>query len=254
MNLQRPVAATGDAEAPRHLIELRGVSKIFETVAGDFPALDGIDFDVSGGEFVAVVGKSGSGKSTLLNMIAGIDRPSSGTVRVDGVQVDQLSEGLLARWRGKSLGVVFQFFQLLPTLTAIENVLLPMDFAGIGRPAERSERARHLLELVDLSGHADKLPSTLSGGEQQRVAIARAMANDPPLIVADEPTGNLDSRTADAVFALFENLVSAGKTILFVTHDRDLSRRGTRRVEIADGRILVDERLSHDVRAGVSQA
>lgn len=254
MKRQRPVAVFGDSRGSRHLIELRGVSKIFETIAGDFLALDGIDFDVSGGEFVAVVGKSGSGKSTLLNMIAGIDRPSTGTVHVDGVQVDRLSEDQLARWRGKSLGVVFQFFQLLPTLTVIENILLPMDFAGLGTTAERSQRARHLLDLVELSTHADKLPSTLSGGEQQRVAIARALANDPPLIVADEPTGNLDSRTADAVFALFEDLVSTGKTIVFVTHDRDLSRRGTRRVEIADGRILADERMRTGASVGAGQA
>ncbi len=226
------------------LIRLAGLSKAYRTVAGEFLALCEVDVEIDRGEFVSIVGKSGSGKSTLLNMIAGIDHPTSGTVVVAGTPVHALGEGKLARWRGHSLGIVFQFFQLMPTLTALENVLLPMDFAGHGRPADRPPRGLELLELVGLADHVDKLPSALSGGEQQRVAIARALANDPPLIVADEPTGNLDSRTADAVFALFERLVAAGKTIVFVTHDRELSSRASRRLVIADGRIVEDERLA----------
>ena len=225
------------------LIRLQAVEKAYPTVAGDFFALRDITIEIDHGEFVSIVGKSGSGKSTLLNMIAGIDRPSAGRVTVDEVPVQALSEGKLARWRGMTLGIVFQFFQLMPTLTAVENVMLPMDFAGFDKPSMRPARALGLLDLVDMGSHADKLPSALSGGEQQRVAIARALANDPPLIVADEPTGNLDSRSADAVFELFEALVAAGKTIVFVTHDRELSARAGRRIEIADGQVLRDERL-----------
>lgn len=225
------------------LIRLEAVEKAYATVAGDFYALRDVNIEIDHGEFVSIVGKSGSGKSTLLNMIAGIDHPTAGRITVDEVQVHALGEGRLARWRGKTLGIVFQFFQLMPTLTALENVMLPMDFAGFDRPSLRPARALGLLELVDMGAHADKLPSALSGGEQQRVAIARALANDPPLIVADEPTGNLDSRTADAVFELFAGLVAAGKTIVFVTHDRDLAARASRCIEIADGRVRSDERL-----------
>ena len=228
------------ADSHPPLIRLAGVVKRFETAAGAFEALRGIDLSVNHGEFVAVVGKSGSGKSTLLNMIAGIDRPSAGTIEVHATALGGLSEAQLARWRGLSLGIVFQFFQLMPTLTALENVQLPMDFAGRGSGAAAAARARGLLERVGLGGQADKLPAALSGGEQQRVAIARALANDPPLLVADEPTGNLDSATADQVFQLFEQLVAAGKTIVFVTHDRDLARRASRVLEIADGRIVDD--------------
>ena len=222
------------------LILLSGVVKRFATAAGDFEALRGVDLTVDHGEFVAVVGKSGSGKSTLLNMIAGIDRPSEGSIAVHGSSLGQLSEAQLARWRGLSLGIVFQFFQLMPTLTALENVQLPMDFAGRGAGPEAAGRARELLRRVGLADQADKLPAALSGGEQQRVAIARALANDPPLVVADEPTGNLDSATADQIFRLFEQLVAVGKTIVFVTHDRDLAQRASRVLEIADGRIVGD--------------
>ncbi len=222
------------------LILLAGVIKRFATAAGDFEALRGVDLTVDHGEFVAVVGKSGSGKSTLLNMIAGIDRPSEGSIKVHGSSLGQLSEAQLARWRGLNLGVVFQFFQLMPTLTALENVQLPMDFAGRGSGSAAKARARELLDRMGLAQQADKLPAALSGGEQQRVAIARALANDPPLVVADEPTGNLDSATADQVFHLFEELVASGKTIVFVTHDRDLARRASRVLEIADGRIISD--------------
>jgi putative ABC transport system ATP-binding protein len=222
------------------VIELRGVTKSFVTAAGPFDALRHVDLVVEPGRFVAVVGKSGSGKSTLLNMIAGIDRPTRGEVWVAGTPVHTLGEGALARWRGRDLGIVFQFFQLLPTLTAIENVMLPMDFAGMHAPPERPRRARALLEAVGLAVHADKLPSSLSGGEQQRVAIARALANDPPLLVADEPTGNLDTQTATAVYRLFERLVADGKTILMVTHDVDVAARVDRVVTLADGRIVGD--------------
>lgn len=225
-----------------HLIDLRRVVKAYETPAGPFLALKGIDLKVDPGEFVAVVGKSGSGKTTLINMFTGIDRPTSGEIIVNGTAVHRLSEGQMAVWRGRNLGVIFQFFQLLPTLTIIENVILPMDFCGMYSPRERVERAMHLLEQVELADQAYKLPSALSGGQQQRAAIARALANDPPIIAADEPTGNLDSKTAASVFDLFERLVEQGKTILMVTHDRDLAERVTRTVVLADGEIVGDLR------------
>lgn len=221
-------------------IRIQDVGKSFETAAGKFFALRDVCLSIEGGEFVAIVGKSGSGKSTLLNLVAGIDRPTQGTVDVGTTAVHRLSENQLAAWRGKNVGVVFQFFQLMPTLTAIENVMLPMDFRGVWPPRERLDRARRLLADVALGDQAAKLPAELSGGEQQRVAIARALANDPPLIVADEPTGNLDSRTADAVFALFTDLVRHGKTIVFVTHDRDLASRASRLITLSDGRIVDD--------------
>ncbi|UCC86483.1 MAG: ABC transporter ATP-binding protein [Anaerolineales bacterium] len=223
-----------------HLIDLRQLVKAYQTEAGPFFALKGINLKIDTGEFVAVVGKSGSGKSTLINMITGIDRPTSGDVLVGDTVVHTLNEGRMAVWRGRHVGVVFQFFQMLPTLTVIENVMLPMDFCNIYSMRERQERAMRLLEQMDIANHANKLPSAISGGEQQRAAIARALANDPPIIAADEPTGNLDSKTADAVFELFEKLVDEGKTIVMVTHDRDLARRVTRTVTLADGEI-VDE-------------
>jgi putative ABC transport system ATP-binding protein len=226
------------------MIRLAGVAKDFETAAGLFTALDHIDLEISAGEFVAIVGKSGSGKSTLVNMITGIDRPTRGEVLVAGTPVHALSENELARWRGRYLGIVFQFFQLLPTLTVAENVMLPMDFGNVYGGRERPARALALLDAVGMRPHADKLPSSLSGGEQQRVAIARALANDPPLLLADEPTGNLDSHTAADVFALFGELVEAGKTILMVTHDVDLARRVSRTVTIADGLIAGDDTLA----------
>ena len=223
-----------------HLIDLRNVVKIYESAAGTFPALRGVSLLVDPGEFIAVVGKSGSGKSTLINMITGIDRPTSGEIYVGDTAVHTLNEGELAVWRGRNMGVIFQFFQLLPTLTVLENVMLPMDFCHMYAPGERPERAMRLLEQVEMAEHAHKLPSAVSGGQQQRVAIARALANDPPIIVADEPTGNLDSKTSEAVFRLFEELVSACKTILVVTHDRDLARRVQRTVVLSDG-LIVDE-------------
>jgi putative ABC transport system ATP-binding protein len=217
------------------MITLRSVAKTFETPAGSFAALRGIDLDVRAGEFVAVVGKSGSGKSTLLNLVAGIDRPSAGSVTVAGTSLADLSHDRLAAWRGRTVGVVFQFFQLLPTLTAIENVMLPMDFCGSFPARERHARALELLTRVGVPEQADKLPSTLSGGQQQRVAIARALANDPPLLVADEPTGNLDSATGAEIFRLFARLVAEGRTIVVVTHERDTVSGAARTVTLADG-------------------
>ena len=221
-----------------HLIDVRQAVKTYESAAGTFTALKGVNLQVDAGEFVGVIGKSGSGKSTLINMITGIDRPTSGEVLVGDTAVHTLSEGQMAVWRGRNLGVIFQFFQLLPALTAIENVMLPMDFCHMYTPRERRERGLHLLEQVEMAEHAHKLPSAVSGGQQQRIAIARALANDPPILVADEPTGNLDSRTAEAVFRLFERLVEQGKTILIVTHDNELVKRVTRSFIVADGEIV----------------
>jgi ABC-type lipoprotein export system ATPase subunit len=221
-----------------HLVDLRKVVKVYESAAGTFTALKGVDLKVEAGEFVAVIGKSGSGKSTLINMITGIDRPTAGEVHVAGTPVHTLSEGQMAVWRGRALGIIFQFFQLLPTLSLVENIMLPMDFAGLYTPRERRERGMRLLDQVGLVQHAFKPPSAVSGGEQQRVAIARALANDPPILVADEPTGNLDSKTAQSVFALFEQLVREGKTILMVTHDNDLARAVSRTIVLSDGEII----------------
>ncbi len=232
----------------QHLIELRNIVKTYENAAGKFTVLKGVDVAVDSGEFVAIIGKSGSGKSTLINMLTGIDRPTSGEVLVGDTAVHQLSESQMAVWRGKNLGIIFQFFQLLPTLSLIENIMLPMDFCDMFTPRERQERAMMLLEQVDMSEHAYKLPSAVSGGQAQRVAIARALANDPPILVADEPTGSLDSKTANAVFALFEDLVNQGKTIVMVTHDNDLARRATRAVIVVDGLVTnqyVTQALSH---------
>ncbi len=226
------------------LIELRNVVKTYQSAAGTFTALKGIDLSIGTGEFVGIIGKSGSGKSTLINMITGIDRPSSGEVLVGDSAVHKLNEGQMAVWRGRNLGIIFQFFQLLPTLSLVENVMLPMDFCNMYKPGERYDRAMDLLQQVDMDSQAHKLPSAVSGGQQQRVAIARSLANDPPILVADEPTGNLDSRTANAVFELFEQLVEQGKTILMVTHDNDLANRVTRAITVADGQI-VDE-IRHD--------
>jgi len=230
------------------LIDLRDVVKTYETGAGDVPVLQDVSLQVNPGEFVGVVGPSGSGKSTMLNMITGIDRPSRGEVYVGGEAVHELSENQLARWRGRNVGVIFQFFQLLPTLTVLENVMLPMDLCKTYQRRERRGRAMHLLELVGIADHVDKLPSALSGGQQQRAAIARSLANDPPVIVGDEPTGNLDTATADAVFALFERLVAEGKTLVIVTHDLSLSARTGRVLHLLDGRIHRDENNGHNGR------
>ncbi len=220
------------------MVDLRAVEKYYTSAAGDYHALKGIDLQITPGEFVSIIGKSGSGKSTLLNMISGIDRPSTGEVWINGTAIHELTENEMAIWRGHSLGIMFQFFQLLPALSLLQNVILPMDLAGKYRRGERRKRAEHLLEIVGLSEHQHKLPSMISGGQQQRAALARALANDPPLIVADEPTGNLDSRTAETVFALFRELVGQGKTVIIVTHDSSLAKRANRTALIADGEIV----------------
>ncbi|MEN3328844.1 MAG: putative transport system ATP-binding protein [Acidobacteriota bacterium] len=220
------------------MISLNHVSKTYETPAGKFAALKDIDLEIRPGEFVGVVGKSGSGKSTLLNMVAGIDRPSSGSVAVARTEIHALSENKLAAWCGRNVGFVFQFFQLLPTLTAAENVMLPMDFSKTIPLRERRKRAVELLELVAVKSHADKLPATLSGGEQQRVAIARALANEPPLVLADEPTGNLDSITATEILDLFRNMANRGITVVIATHEADIARVIDRKIEISDGALL----------------
>jgi putative ABC transport system ATP-binding protein len=225
-----------DTNAP--MIDLRDVHKYYKTAVGDFHALNSVDLQINAGEFVSIIGKSGSGKSTLLNMITGIDRPSTGEVYVNGTAVHELNENRMARWRGLNLGIVFQFFQLLPMISVIENIMLPMDFCRTYPMRERHERAMKLLELVELADHAHKLPTALSGGQQQRVAIARALANDPPVVIADEPTGNLDSKTAESVFALFNDLVAKGKTIIIVTHDSALAKRAHRTALITDGEIV----------------
>jgi putative ABC transport system ATP-binding protein len=222
------------------LINLRDLVKTYETPAGGVTVLKQINLRVEPGEFVGVVGPSGSGKSTLLNMITGIDRPTGGEVLVGGEAIHTLSENQLARWRGRNIGFIFQFFQLLPTLTILENVMLPMDFCNFLRRRQRRERAMMLLEQVSIADQAHKLPATLSGGQQQRAAIARALATDPPLIVGDEPTGNLDSGTADEVFTLFESLVDQGKTMMVVTHDQSLSKRTERIIHLLDGRLHQD--------------
>jgi len=226
------------------LVDLAHVEKTYRSSAGVFRALQSIDLSVNKGEFVSIIGKSGSGKSTLINMITGIDRPTSGEVWVDHTAVHRLSEEQMALWRGRSVGIVFQFFQLLPMLTAAENVMLPMDYHASYPRVERPERAMHLLEQLGTQHLAHKLPGELSGGQQQSVAIARALANSPPLIAADEPTGNLDSQMADHVLTLFESLVDDGKTILMVTHDQDLSTRALRTVVLADGQIADEIRRS----------
>jgi len=232
------------------LIDLRNVVKTYETGAGHVDVLKGITLKVAPGELVGIVGPSGSGKSTLLNMITGIDRPTDGEVLVGGEAVHTLSQNKLARWRGRNVGVIFQFFQLLPTLTVLENVMLPMDFCRVHRKRDRREHAMHLLAHMGIEAHAHKLPSSLSGGEQQRAAIARALANDPLLLVGDEPTGNLDSKTAAVVFELFEELADEGKTLLVVTHDRSLSARAERVLHILDGRLDRDESNGHNGRNG----
>lgn len=222
-------------------VELRAASKRFHKPGGlPFDALRSVGLTVAAGSLVAFVGKSGSGKSTLLNLIAGLDRPTSGAVVVGGTDLGGLGEDALTVWRGRHVGVVFQFFQLMPTLTALENVLLAMDFVGRVPRAERRAKGLRLLAQVGLADHADKLPAALSGGEQQRAAVARALANDPALLVADEPTGSLDSRTAGEVVGLFRSLVAEGRTLILVTHDEELARRADRVVRLADGVVVED--------------
>jgi putative ABC transport system ATP-binding protein len=224
------------------MIELRNVTKRYPGEGGGFSALRELSLRVEPGQFVAVVGRSGSGKSTLLNLVAGIDRPTAGEVVVGGAPVGGLGESALAAWRGRNVGVVFQFFQLLPTLTVLENVALPMELCGTRPPRAARARALELLEQVGIADQAQKLPAGLSGGQQQRAAIARALANDPPVVVADEPTGNLDSRTSEAVLGLLRATAGAGRTVLMVTHERDVAGLVDRVVTLADGRIVGDVR------------
>jgi putative ABC transport system ATP-binding protein len=233
-----------------HLVQVIDVVKNFPVGGGEVTVLKGITFNVKHGEFVSIVGPSGNGKSTLLNMITGIDRPTDGEVLVNGLEVHKMSENQLAAWRGQQVGIIFQFFQMLPALSLLQNIILPMDFAKKYSPKERRERAMQLLESVDLADQAYKLPGMVSGGQQQRAAIARALANDPALLVADEPTGNLDTRTANSVFDLFLKLVTEGKTLLMVTHDKELARRVPRVVEIIDGKITRDEFVGGAVWTG----
>ncbi|MCK2218172.1 ABC transporter ATP-binding protein [Actinomadura sp. ATCC 31491] len=223
------------------MIEVTDVVKTYPLGEGEVVAVDRLSLSVAAGEFVAVVGRSGSGKTTLLNLLAGIDRPTAGTVRVAGAELDGLSESALAGWRGGNVGLVFQFFQLLPTLTVAENVMLPMDFAAKIPAVRRRDRAMELLERVGIGDQAGKLPATLSGGQQQRTAIARALANDPPLLLADEPTGNLDSHTAQAVLDVFADLNAEGRTIVVVSHERDIRTLVNREITLVDGRVVADE-------------
>ena len=227
------------------IVEFHDLVKVYSTEAGDFPALRGINLSVQPGEFLGIVGKSGAGKSTLLNMVNGVDHLTSGEVivrsNVDEVSVHNLTESQLSLWRGRTMGIVYQSFQLLPMLTLIDNVVLPMDLCGLYKPRESRERALELLRLVEVEEHANKLPTQISGGQQQRVAIARALVNDPPILIADEPTGSLDSITADHIFDVFEHLVNdQGKTIIMVTHDNSLGPRFSRHLTLADGEIVLD--------------
>lgn len=232
--------AGGVAEA---IIRMAGVSKTYQTAGGEFQALNNIQLDIQPGEFVAVTGKSGAGKTTLTNMLTGVDHLTAGEVWVDGVPVHRLDENRLADWRGRALGIIYQSFHLMPGLSLLHNVMLPMDFNGLYQGRRSLEYAMELLDQVELADHADKLPSAISGGQQQRVAIARALANDPPILVADEPTGRLDSTTAETVFRIFLGLVERGKTVVMVTHDQGLARRAGRVVHLADGAIVPEPTL-----------
>jgi putative ABC transport system ATP-binding protein len=234
-------ASWPSASVSEPLIELAEVEKTYRMGRLDYPALRGIELVIAAGELVAIVGPSGSGKTTILNLVAGIDRPTAGTLTVDGRRLDAMSEEELAIWRGEHVGLVFQFFQLLPTLTVAENAMLPMDFARKIPPGQRRDRALDLLDRVGVADQAGKVPAMLSGGQQQRAAIARALANDPPVLLADEPTGNLDSATAEAVLGLFADLNAEGRTIVVVTHERDIRSIVGREVTLRDGRVVTDE-------------
>lgn len=236
--MQPAVLGATSTNGHKLLIDLREVVKVYQTVAGDFTALNCINLEIYAGEFLGIIGKSGAGKSTLLNLISGVDELTSGEIKIDGVSLHVMDENQRATWRGKNMGVVHQSFQLLPMLNLVNNIMLPMDFIGNFNPTESRRRALELLRLVGIEQHAYKAPSAISGGQQQRVAIARALANDPAIILADEPTGSLDTSTADAIFKTFEDLVRAGKTIVMVTHDNSLAPRFSRRVHIVDGEIV----------------
>jgi len=236
-------SATANASQP--LIELRRVVKVYESLAGSVTALKGVDLQVFQGEFLVVTGKSGSGKTTLVNMLTGLDRSTSGEIWVDGTPLHRLGSEEAAKLRGRRMGVVFQSFELLPTLTVLQNVMLPMDFAWLYSRREQRERAMSLLEQVDIADHAKKLPAALSGGQQQRLAIARAMANDPAILVADEPTGSLDSATANMIVDIFERLLQQGRTVFLVTHDKDVARHGSRMITLFDGEIVGAKEKDH---------
>ena len=242
-------SAPSAMSSPEAMIDMHGIVKTFKNAAGEVTVLKGIDLTIYRGEFVSLVGKSGSGKSTLLNMITGIDHPTQGRMVIGGMDIyTSVTESQRSRWRGRNLGIVFQFFQLLPMLTLLENVMLSMDFAEMYDFDERPERAMQMLKLVGLETFANKLPTLVSTGQQQLAAIARAMACDPPLLVADEPTGNLDTRSANAIIDLFEELSQRGKTVLMVTHDPSLTSRTTRNITIADGLIVGDSRKEISLR------
>lgn len=227
----------------RSFIDLEEINKVFLVADKKFVALSDITVSFHQNEFTAVVGRSGSGKSTLMNMITGIDKPTSGKVMIDNMEISHFSETEMAKWRGKNLGIVFQFYQLIPVLSLLENVMLPMQIAGLYTPTERLERANNLLDQVNLQKFANQKPFMVSGGQQQSTAIARALANDPPILIADEPTGNLSSKEADQVFEIFQNLSSGGKTIIMVTHDEDLAKRAKRVLKLVDGK-LSSEKIS----------
>jgi putative ABC transport system ATP-binding protein len=233
---QAQLKPSGSVQNP--LIKMQGITKIFKSGAGEFKALDDINLDFYGGDFAGIIGKSGSGKSTLANMITGIDHPSRGNVEIDGQVINKMDESQMSIWRGNNLGIVFQFYQLLPMLTLLENVILPMDFCNRFEVPEREQRARELLTLVGLQDFMDKLPNMTSGGQQQSAAIARALANDPPIMIADEPTGNLDTQSAESIFDLFCHLADQGKTIIMVTHDPTLVVRTNRIIKLQDGKIV----------------
>jgi putative ABC transport system ATP-binding protein len=246
--MRNPFRSNGKTPAPQPtpppplngrtpLIQLRGLKKVYQTAASEFPALNGIDLDIYPGEFLGIIGKSGAGKTTMINMLTGVDRLTSGEVWMEGQPIHLLDENQLASWRGRNVGIIYQSFYLMPNLTLLQNVTLPMDMCGFYRPGESEQQALELLQMVELEEHAHKLPSAISGGQQQRVAIARALANDPQIIVADEPTGRLDSATAESIFQIFSSMVAQGKTILMVTHDQSLARRMTRTLHLVSGSI-----------------
>ena len=232
-----PHAGTNEKQ-DKPLIRITDLVKAYDSGVGALPALKGLDLEIYPGEFVAITGKSGAGKTTLINMITGVDRVTSGEVWVDEMPLHQMRENQLAKWRGRNMGIIYQSFHLMPSLSLIDNVLLPVDLCGLYRNGDSTKRALQLLSDVELEDHAYKPPSAISGGQQQRVAIARALANDPPMIIADEPTGRLDSVTAETIFQIFLSLQERGKTILMVTHDRGLAQRASRTLEIADGEII----------------
>lgn len=231
------------------MISLKNIKKVYKTEAGEYAVLKDVNLEIGAGEFVVIQGKSGSGKSTLLNILTGVDKPTNGDVVINKINITNFDEGKMAEWRGKNIGIIFQFFQLIPTLSVLENILLPMDLVKKIPSKDRESKAMRLLEKVGLQKHANKMPSALSGGEQQRVAIARALANDVPILVADEPTGNLDSKNAEAIFELFFKLRQEGKTVVMVTHERDTIKGASRKILIKDGEITDDIDLETGVKA-----